>query len=190
MSRDPTDLPLFAWARKLREDQAKRRCVVRRALWLVPLALGLTATIAFPPRPFLVWNTSESAPIGLYSVGAKDDLKRSDMVIAWVPESHRDFAAKRHYLPRNVPIVKRIAAVPGDHICAEDRAFIINETRIISRRGADRQGRELPWWQGCRNLRKDEMLLLMAHPSSFDGRYFGPTQRNEIVGKARLLWEK
>jgi len=35
------------------------------------------------------------------------------------------------------------------------------------------------------------MFLLMARsPASFDGRYFGPTSRSDIVGKATLLWAR
>lgn len=188
MTRHPVDMPLFAWTRALRENRAKRRKIMWRAAWLTSLAAALVVTIAFPPRPFLVWNASASAPIGLYWVGSKNDLRPGDMVIAWVPEHHRMLAAKRHYLPANVPIVKRIAATSGDQICAVGHAVFVNSERVATRRSYDRMDRKLPWWSGCETLRHGAMLLLMDHPNSFDGRYFGPTSRADLVGKARLIW--
>lgn len=189
MSCEPADLPLFAEARELRESQLKRRRFTRRAAWFAPLVAALAFTIISPPRPFLVWNASASAPIGLYWVGAQDDLRRGDMVIAWLPERHRMFAAKRQYLPLNVPIVKRIAAIPGDRACAFGSVIFVNFERVASRRSNDRQGRKLPWWRGCMTLRDGASLLLMDDPDSFDGRYFGPTARGDLVGKATLIWE-
>lgn len=46
----------------------------------------------------------------------------------------------------------------------------------------------MPWWNGCALLGEDALFLLMDHPASFDGRYFGPTMRGRIVGKGRLIW--
>lgn len=34
----------------------------------------------------------------------------------------------------------------------------------------------------------DAVLLLMDGPASFDGRYFGPTERRHIIGKAHPIW--
>ena len=33
-----------------------------------------------------------------------------------------------------------------------------------------------------------EILLLSPAADSFDGRYFGPSARRDVIGKARLLW--
>src|SRR3546814_1519836 len=65
----------------------------------------------------LVWNASASAPIGLYSVSPGVPADPGDMVIARVPQLWRDLAARRHYLPANVPLVKRVAAAAGDDVC-------------------------------------------------------------------------
>ncbi|MEO1168748.1 MAG: S26 family signal peptidase [Pseudomonadota bacterium] len=190
MTRRLSDLPLFAWSQELRANHAKRRRLRRRAAWLASLAAALTVTIAVPPRPLLVWNASASAPIGLYWIGSKDELHRGDMVVAWVPKSHRMLAARRQYLPLNVPIVKRIAALPGDRICAFGRLVFVNYERVATRRSHDRAGRKLPWWRGCMRVRDGASLLLMDHPDSFDGRYFGPTSRGDLIGKASLIWRR
>lgn len=154
------------------------------------LGMGLAITIAFPPRPVLVWNASASTPIGLYRVGAADGLQIGDMVIARPPERYRLLAARRHYLPLNVPLVKRIAAVPGDTVCALGQEIFVNGRWIAERRTRDGKGRLMPWWSGCVTLRHGFLLLLMDSPMSFDGRYFGPTDPRDIVGKVRLIWAK
>jgi conjugative transfer signal peptidase TraF len=154
------------------------------------LAIGLAATIAVPLRPLLVWNASASAPVGLYAVAVPDGLEAGDLVIARVPEHLRMLAARRRYLPANVPLVKRVAAEPGDRVCASGPAIFVNGRRIATRLAHDGIGRPMPWWSGCVTLRRGAMFLLMDDPKSFDGRYFGPTGPRDIIGKATLLWAR
>jgi len=150
---------------------------------------GLGLTIAWPPLPRLVWNASASAPIGLYAVSPGTTPARGDMVIAWPPAAARQIAAHRHYLPANVPLVKRVVAVAGNTICAVDRTVTVNGRPVALRRSADAAGRPLPAWQGCIRLAPGAVFLLMTEtPDSFDGRYFGPTSAHDIVGRATPLW--
>lgn len=156
---------------------------------------GLTATLAVtlldPPRPRLLWNASASAPVGLYAVGDGAGFARGDMVIARVPDEFRMFAARRRYLPANVPLVKRVAAVPGDVVCAAGARVTANGRIVAMRLGRDGAGRPMPWWSGCAELGAGKVLLLMTEsPASFDGRYFGVSDEDDIVGRARLLWRR
>ncbi len=90
-----------------------------------------------------------------------------------------------------MPLVKRIAAGPGDVICAKRTIVSIDGRPVVVRRSYDLLGRPMPWWSGCRWLRVGQYLLLMAGVStSFDGRYFGVTTSVDIIGRARLLWER
>ena len=186
-------LPLFAWEKQQRA-QRQRMARVRRK-WLrrtVLLGLGIAAlglTIAQPPLPRLVWNASASAPIGLYAVSPGTAPGRGDMVSAWPPAAARQLAAHRRYLPANVPLVKRVAAVAGDTICGVDRTVTVNGRAVALRRAADAGGRPLPAWQGCIRLAPGMVFLLMTEtPDSFDGRYFGPTAARDIIGRATPLW--
>ena len=155
------------------------------------LAAALAATLLVDPRPRLVWNASVSAPIGLYAVGETAPLARGDMVIARVPVEFRLFAARRHYLPANVPLVKRVAAATGDEVCAAGARVTVNGRLVARRLDRDGAGRPMPWWSGCAELRSGEYFLLMTDsPASFDGRYFGVSEAGDIVGKARLLWRR
>ena len=183
-----SELPLFRWSDE-RDVRAARR--LRRRAWLVGFCIGsLAVTVVLPPRPLLVWNASASAPVGLYWVQLHA-IDAGDTVIAQVPAPARSLAAERHYLPANVPLVKRVAAVSGDTVCALGARIFVNGRRIAMRLVHDRAGRLMPWWHGCVRLGSDAYFLLMADsPTSFDGRYFASTKGENIIGKARLLWAR
>lgn len=170
---------------------AKKRRFGRWAISCGVLAAALAATLLAPPRPRLVWNASASAPVGLYAVGETVPLARGDMVIARVPVEFRSFAARRHYLPANVPLVKRVAAAAGDEVCAAGARVMVNGRLVARRLDRDGAGRPMPWWSGCAELGPGEYFLLMADSTvSFDGRYFGVSEARDIVGKAWLIWQR
>lgn len=182
------DLPLFVWSDALRASR-HRRARLRRRLSVVAAGIAsLGATIVAPPLPRLVWNASASAPIGLYGVTPGAQLQRGDMVIAWAPAGPRALAAQRHYLPGNVPLVKRVAAVPGERVCAIGSGIFVGGRRIAERRAHDAAGRVMPRWRGCVTLKDGALFLLMDAPASFDGRYFGPISPPDVIGKATPLW--
>ena len=98
-------------------------------------------------------------------------------------------AAERQYLPSGVPLVKQVAAVDGDRVCALGEAIFINGRLVASRYLRDPAGRDLPVWTGCADLGAGEVFVLNpASRQAFDGRYFGITRADEIIGKARLIW--
>lgn len=184
------DLPLIAWgdalrARKARLWQLRRRCAISAA----GLA-ALLATVAVPPAPRLLWNASASVPVGLYAVRPGAWPAPGDLVAARLPERWRRLAAARGYLPAGVPLVKPVAALAGDEVCAIGHVLFVEGRPIARRRARDRAGRPLPAWQGCIRLRGRQLLLLADDPASFDGRYVGPTEGHDLIGTARLLWPR
>ena len=148
----------------------------------------LAFTVIVSPPPRLVWNASASAPLGLYAVHPGALPARGDMVVAWPPPQAGAFAAARHYLPANVPLVKRVVALSGDRVCAVGRSIEINGRHAATRLERDSTGRPLPSWQGCRKLAHGALFLLMDAPGSFDGRYFGLSKAIDLIGKATPLW--
>lgn len=152
--------------------------------------LATVATLILPPAPRLVWNASDSAPHGLYRVFPGVPPGRGDMVIAWALEPYRRLAAERHYLPGNLPLVKRVAAARGDRVCAIGPMIQVDGRTVAHRLAVDGKRRAMPWWHGCRTLGPREYLLLMDAPESFDGRYFGISKAEQIVGRARPLWTR
>ena len=185
----PKPAPLLEWHPPLaRQLRARRRPIlITGGFGLAMLCLAAFADLA-RPAPRLIWNASASAPIGFWRVDPHARFRTGDMVLARTPASVRDLAARRHYLPANVPLLKRIAARDGDDVCALGQEIFVNGRWIAERRPVDRQGRPLPWWQGCELLRGGRVFLLMEAPDSFDGRYFGPVDEEAVIGKAVPLW--
>ena len=160
--------------------------------WGCSIGVGsalLGATIVSPPMPRLVWNASPSAPIGLYAVTPAAAVHAGDMVIARVPGRYRAFGTARHYLPENVPLVKQVAATSGSQVCAIGPQLFLDGGWLADRLARDGTGRPMPWWEGCVRMRAHQLLLLIpGKKASFDGRYFGVSERADVIGKARLLW--
>lgn len=160
------------------------------AVAAVGVVVAVTLTLLAPPRPLLIWNVSASAPIGLYAVRSARSPSRGDMVAARLPPRWRALGSARHYVPANVPLIKRVAAAAGDRACATGADIAVNGTRVARRLDFDGGGRPMPHWSGCIVLGRGEYLLLMPGPASFDGRYFGQTAQRDIVGQVHLLWAR
>ena len=150
--------------------------------------VALAAPLVFDPAPRLVWNASASAPVGLWRVRPGAPIRVGDHVLAHAPPAARRLATQRHYLPANVPMIKAVAAVSGDEVCAVGPRIRVNDRPVAVRRAADRRGRQLPWWSGCGRLSDGAVLLLNPAPDSFDGRYFGPVGKDAVIGRATPLW--
>jgi conjugative transfer signal peptidase TraF len=162
---------------------------MRAALALTALGVALTSIpMIANPRPRLVWNATESAPVGLYRVDPAAAVSRGDLVLAKLPASLRRLAARRRYLPSNVPLVKRVAALDGDVVCAWGNTVAANGMPVARRLFDDRAGRPLPHWEGCRILDREVFLLMQDVPASFDGRYFGPVPASSVLGRLAPLW--
>ena len=168
-------------------DSQQRRAPLLVASLLAMLGLGFPELAK--PLPRIVYNASASAPLGFYRLYADDPINSGDLVLAHLPESATRLAAERHYLPPSVPVVKRVAALRGDLVCADSGIVVINDRVAADTLLIDREGRPLPAWHGCRVLAPGEVFLLMENaPASFDGRYFGPISSSSVIGKLVPLW--
>ena len=148
------------------------------------IALGVGSTANLPTK--IVYNGSPSAPIGLYWID-RAPIERRDFALVRVPKRVRNLVEARGYLPPAVPLIKRVAGVDGDRVCRRDGRISINGKVVASAQDADSMGRPLPEWRGCHILTRRTVFLLQDHPRSFDGRYFGPVDRRQILGRARLI---
>ena len=139
--------------------------------------------------PALIWNASASVPIGLYRVQPDPQPKVDDIVVVRPPEDLVWFLAEGGYLPRGVPLLKHVAALGGQCVCRIGRALSIDGEHVGDALERDHRGRPLPTWQGCVVLSDAQVFLFNAdRPDSLDGRYFGPLERNTIVGRAQPVW--
>lgn len=164
-----------------------------RRWWLLTvaaLAVALLALAAWRPWPaWLVYNPSASAPRGWYAQRPLRDLRPGTPVFAWLPTDAAELAHARGYLPRHLPILKRIGAIGGQQVCVRDGLVRIDGRVVALLRNRDGRSRPLIAWPGCRALAGDEVFLFGArHPASFDSRYFGPVRRAALLGEAVPLW--
>lgn len=160
---------------------------------LLAVTLGTSALLGLsalsPPDTRLVWNASASVPIGLYSIGPVGRLEVTDLVLAQPPEPLATFLHHGRYVPRGVPLLKRVAALPGQRACRHGLEVTIDGVPFVTARERDRVGRTLPNWQGCRVIAEGEVFLLnFDEPDSLDGRYFGPLPASSIIGRATPVW--
>lgn len=166
----------------------RKRRAAPVALMLAGLGLIAVPTVAgWQPR--IIWNASASVPLGLYIAAPADDIALGDLVLVHPPHALAAFLAERGYVARGVPLLKHVAALPPQVVCAEGTAITVDGETVAHRRMADRLGRVLPTWHGCRALEADDVFLLnAAEPNSLDGRYFGPLPRTSIVARLRPVW--
>jgi len=161
--------------------------VSRRKIIAVTFAASgaVLLSMSSKPRPWLVWNATASTPIGLYRVDRTDTFAVGDLVIAIPPEPIASFLADRGFLPRGVPLIKRVLALSRQTVCRSGLVITVGGFAMGTARDHDRRGRPLPDWQGCRTIESDKVFLMNRdEPASLDGRYFGALPVSSIVGRA------
>ncbi|QLC24876.1 S26 family signal peptidase [Parasphingopyxis algicola] len=159
---------------------------IRLAMATVGLAAIAFATLA-ELTPRIVWNGSASMARGLYRIDS-GPVQTGDLVLTRMPEWADNLAWERGYYPPDIPLLKRIVAADGDRICSFGPQIFVNDEPVATAQIADSLGHEMPSWSGCRVLDADKILLINAHSGSFDGRYFGATDRSLVMGRAVPLW--
>lgn len=149
------------------------------------------------PLPRLIYNPSDSVPVGWYRVDPQrhgaDSLSRplpvDSIVLVPLPDRAATLAAQRGYLPTRVPLLKRVGAVAPQHVCIVAGQVRIDGVPSAAVLPADRLGRPLPSLQLCRRLEPGELFLLsVTNPASFDSRYFGPVSASAVIGVAHPVW--
>jgi conjugative transfer signal peptidase TraF len=149
----------------------------------------MLSTIGVRPVPYYLWNASESVPNGLYRLRPAGKLDVTDLVAVLPPEPIATFLAAGNYLPRDVPMLKRVLALPGQTVCRDHLTIIVDNLKIGVARERDSRDRPLPIWQGCHVVAGDEVFLMnWQSADSLDGRYFGVLPASAAIGKAEAVW--
>ena len=76
-----------------------------------PVRDPVLATLTVPVSRYAVWNATASVPTGLYLIRGKASLHVGERVAVEPPPAMRNLLAERNYLPRGVPLLKRVAAL-------------------------------------------------------------------------------
>ncbi len=152
------------------------------------LCIASLVEIAAPPIPRLLYNKSESAPVGWYAVTTNSRIERGVMVAAFAPAEARKLAHDRGYLPYHIPLIKTVWAIAGEEVCSENGVIHARNRPDIFTHQRDGSGRKLPSWQGCIILENNEVFLVSTDvQTSFDSRYFGAVPLENVLGTVRFL---
>jgi len=122
----------------------------------------ISVSAAIDWSPVLIWNASASVSIGLYYVQPEDHLAVTDLVVVMPPEPVASFLAERNYLPRGVPLLKHVLALPGQTVCRNRLAIMIDGVVMSFARERDRRGRPLPVWQGCKLIAEGDLEKVIS----------------------------
>ncbi|MBI2716777.1 MAG: S26 family signal peptidase [Rhizobiales bacterium] len=163
-----------------------------RAQILVTALAGvgvLTLNLAPSWLPHYLWNASASVPLGLYRLQVTRERYVTELVAVMPPEPLATFLVEGNYLPRGVPMLKRVVALPGQTVCREGLTVLVDEIAMGAAREHDGRGRPLPVWQGCRVIAAGELFLMNWEAAdSLDGRYFGPIPVSAVISRAHPVW--
>jgi type IV secretory pathway protease TraF len=145
--------------------------------------VGLVARPVVQPMPRLIWNASESVPIGWYFV-AKRQPKIGEIAVIKPVDWVQLYASSRGYLPQDVWLLKPVSASHPSIICRFGSHVFVNGKQVAKAKIVDKMYRILPVWKGCIALSSTQYFVLGRHRNSFDSRYFGPIEQSQVVGTA------
>ncbi|MCA1393259.1 S26 family signal peptidase [Bradyrhizobium sp. IC3123] len=159
-------------------------------LMLTYLAALVASGLAFiHPAPRLIWNATASTPTGFYVLHPVGELHALELVAVRLPEPIASFLADGGFLPKGLPLLKRVMALPGQTVCRSGDAITVDAVGVGAAHDRDHLGRPLPRWSGCYTLEPGEVFLMNPSvPDSLDGRYFGALPVTSIVARAVPLW--
>ena len=87
---------------------------------------ALALTFGRGVLPLYVWNASASVPVGLYRLQSTGERYITELVAVLPPEPLAIFLADGGYLPRSVPMLKRVLALPGQAVCRKGLTVMID----------------------------------------------------------------
>lgn len=137
----------------------------------------------------LSYQYSPSMPEGWYFIAPNKDYNVGDDVL-FEPSSYWQSYIYHHgWSPsKKTLLLKQIVAQSGDYVCIKQKSLYINQNFRGKLFSQDSQGQDLPRYEICRALVKDEYFVLgVSADNSFDSRYYGIIYRKQIIGKAAKL---
>jgi conjugative transfer signal peptidase TraF len=174
----------------------KRTALIPRcaAIVLGLLALGNVLFLAAQAAGLRI-NMTASMPQGIYLIRQAGSVapQRGSLVVICPSANVLAVAIPRQYLqpgpcPGNVePLLKKVAAVPGDTVTVSDAGVVVNGQPLPNslRIARDCQGRSLPRIASGRyTLAQGSLWLYAPMTRSYDSRYFGPQPSANVVGLA------
>ncbi|MGV1831955.1 conjugative transfer signal peptidase TraF [Agrobacterium vitis] len=165
--------------------------------WVIVFLAGAGATILVTATVGHVGgyrlNLTPSEPLGLWRIETLTrPVEIGDLVFVCPPMTAVfEQALRRGYLRRGLcagglaPLIKTVAALPGQHVEIADHVVI--DGRVIEAsavRESDGEGRNLTPDPGG-VVPSENLFLHSSFASSYDSRYFGPVPASGLLGLAR-----
>lgn len=133
----------------------------------------------------ITYQVTSSMPKGLYLITPAKNLSRGDIVLFKPPNKVLSFLVKHKWLPHSGLMMKYVIATPHDYVCQKQGWIFINHKKIAPVYKEYAIGKKLANTHFCSKLTTQQYLLMSTrNKHSFDGRYFGPVNKNRIIGKA------
>ena len=185
-NQDPRDVP--------EETRKMAARLITRAHFPVAGLLGVLALAVTTTRLGLRWNHTNSIPIGLYRTVPKSNI------VVFCPDGLVSAESiTRHYRSRGrgcpdgyEPIVKTVAALPGDSVAVTRQYIAINHHILpnTAPQAFDHQHRPMHQWQpGKYQVAPDTLWVLSTYnQTSYDSRYFGPIPISSVRAYVAPVW--
>jgi conjugative transfer signal peptidase TraF len=135
----------------------------------------------------LTVNVTTSMPRGLYWLRRSGSLRRGAPVYLAVPGGIRPLVDARRYLPPDFRLLKRVVAMPGDHVCTDNHRYVVGDQLLSLIASRDQAGRPLNPFPFCSTVPPGAAFVAAHGESSLDSRYFGPVSLNDLT-LAVPLW--
>jgi conjugative transfer signal peptidase TraF len=168
-----------------------RRLVLRFAVGLVggAIAMGVCALGGWLPlKAGYCFNITPSEPVGIYRL-VPGGVERGTLVLLKQP--HNPAASVLQlYIPAKLPLVKRVAAIPGDMVRIDSDGVYVNGLRWPDSVPLlhDDEGRALhPYPFGVYRVAAGRLWVMSNHPRGLDSRYFGPVPAASVISRLEPL---
>ena len=166
-------------------------------LALVIFLIAINIVLAILNLLGFKFNRSPSIPYGLYKISNKP-IKRNNYVIFCPPDTEPfRLAKKRNYIPiggcpnHYTALMKVVIGIPGDTYKFTYSGLILNNQLQKNTKPLfeDRLLRKLPIFISEGILKKVEYILMgTTIPNSYDARYYGLINKENIISSIDPIW--
>lgn len=165
---------------------------------ILALLLGVAAVYLFSIQPYGVsYVMTNSIAKGYYfSTKTKPDHKPKNGDVVCVEFNPPDWVKERQYLPRDLSLCKKVAAIEGEFVRRKGDDLEVSKNgeswvRLGRFQAKDSKGRTIqsyPWGESTRLKQGEFFAFGDNNEMSLDSRYLGPLETDSIKKTLRELY--
>ncbi|MDD7411467.1 signal peptidase I [Fusobacterium gastrosuis] len=173
----------------LKNKRITKKNLLKRIFFQLSVCIVISFIATIYLRNKIYINNSPSVPVGFYLKKDQDIYFKNNVVFFKVPDNIRRFLKELNLIKEeNKYILKKIGGVEGDHIIIKDKKLYINDIFIYEVIEHTFNGVPLnPIENLDYVLKENEYFLIGDLKESYDSRYFGVVQKEQLEGKGKLL---